>query len=450
MYHIFRNFHKALRRARRSALLACFAVGSFALAGTAHASDDFDHWFEPRTLRVDLVMAGDSARQSIYLDELSQLPQWAGRRERLDSLYLAGNGRITLRDEASGQVIYRHSFSTLFQEWQATVEATQRARSFENVFLLPFPKRPVQLEVELNNLHREVTARFACRVDPTDILIRQVDTSMPPHRYLHRGGSPKECIDVAIVAEGYTAAEADSFYRHAAAATEALFAHEPFGRMRDRFNVVAVALPSEESGVSLPASHQWRRTALGSHFDTFYSDRYLTTLRLKRLHDALGAVPYEHIIILANTEEYGGGGIFNSYTLAAARDKWFLPVVVHEFGHSFGGLADEYAYDDGYVAYYTPDVEPWERNITTLARFDLKWKHLIPAGTPVPTPADQYAEGDTKHVGVFEGAGYQSKGVYRGTVDCRMRVNTVEEFCPVCRESLEGLIRFYTDPSGER
>ena len=117
MYHIFRNFHKALRRARRSALLACFAVGSFALAGTAHASDDFDHWFEPRTLRVDLVMAGDSARQSIYLDELSQLPYWAGRRERLDSLYLAGNGRITLRDEASGRVIYRHSFSTLFQEW---------------------------------------------------------------------------------------------------------------------------------------------------------------------------------------------------------------------------------------------------------------------------------------------------------------------------------------------
>ncbi len=411
----------------------------------AAAGDGFDRWFEPRTLRVDLVLAGDSARQSIYLDELSQLPGWAGRRERLDSLYLAGNGRITLRDAATGRPLYRHSFSTLFQEWQATAEATQRARSFENVFLLPFPKRPVLLEVELNNLHRDVTARYACRVDPTDILIRRVDTLCPPHRYLHRGGSPERCIDVAIVAEGYTAAEADSFYVHARRATEALFAHEPFGRLRDRFNVVAVALPSDESGVSQPKSGHWRRTALGSHFDTFYSDRYLTTLRLRRLHDALGAVPYEHIIILANTDQYGGGGIFNSYTLAAARDKWFLPVVVHEFGHSFGGLADEYAYDDQYARYYTPDVEPWERNITTLACFDRKWKHLVPADTPLPTPAD-FAPGEaTSRVGLFEGAGYQSRGVYRGTLDCRMRVNTVDEFCPVCREALEGFIRFSTD-----
>lgn len=434
-----------------SFLRRCVGALACVLAALPLAAEDaFSRWFEPRTLRVDLTFAGDSARQAIYLDELSCQPGWAGRRVRLDSLYLAGNGRILLRDEATGHVIYRHSFSTLFQEWQATEEATQRARSFENVFLLPFPKQPVRLEVELNNLHREVTARYACRVDPADILIRRTDTVCPPHRYLVRSGSSADCIDVAIVAEGYTEAEADSFYSHARQAVDALFAHEPFGHLRPRFNVVAVALPSRESGVSLPASGQWRTTALGSHFDTFYSDRYLTTLRLKRLHDAMGALPYEHLIILANTDEYGGGGIFNSYTLAAARDKWFLPVVVHEFGHSFGGLADEYAYDDGYVAYYTPDVEPWERNITTLARFDTKWKDLLKKGEAAPTPPESVAEGDTETVGLFEGAGYQSKGVFRACRDCRMRVNTVSEFCPVCQRSLEGLIRFYTDPEPAR
>ena len=432
--------HKAL--GRLAALALCLAAALPAAAG-----DDFDRWFAPQTLRVDLTFAGDSAHQSIYLDELSARPGWAGRRARLDSLYLAGNGRICLFDDATGKPLYRTSFSTLFQEWQATKEATQRARSFENVFLLPMPKQLVRMEVELNDLHRRPTARFACRIDPADILIRQADTLCPPHRYLQRGGSPEECIDIAIVAEGYTAAEADSFYAAAQRAADALFAHEPFGRLKKRFNVVAVALPSRESGVSLPASHQWRQTALGSHFDTFYSDRYLTTLRLKRLHDALGGIPYEHLIILANTEEYGGGGIYNSYTLASARNEWFLPVVVHEFGHSFGGLADEYAYDDGYAAYYTADVEPWERNITTLARFDLKWKNMVAEGVPVPTPADRFAEGDTQHVGVFEGAGYQSKGVYRACRDCRMRVNTVRDFCPVCQAALEGLIRFYTDPA---
>lgn len=430
------------------AFAACLL--SLAAALPAAGQDEFDRWFEPRTLRADFIFAGDSARQAIYLDELSASPEWAGRRTRLDSLYLAGNGRVTLRDEATGRVIYRHAFSTLFQEWQATVEATERARSFENVFLLPFPKRPVRLEVELNDLHRRITARYACRVDPADILIRQADTLAAPHRYLLRSGRPETCIDVAIVAEGYSEAEADSFYTHARQATEALFAHEPFGRLKDRFNIVAVALPSRESGVSLPASGQWRQTALGSHFDTFYSDRYLTTLRLKRLHDALAGIPYEHIIILANTDEYGGGGIFNSYTLASTRNRWFLPVVVHEFGHSFGGLADEYAYDDGYAAYYTADVEPWERNITTLAHFEQKWQHMVDKDTPVPTPAEQYPEGDTEHVGLFEGAGYQSKGVYRACRDCRMRVNTVRDFCPVCQAALEGLIRFYTDPEESR
>lgn len=414
-------------------------------------AQNFDAYFLDKTLRIDYLFTGDARQQDIVLDELSQLPAWAGRRERLAELPLQGDGQLIVKDAATKKELYKTSFSSLFQEWLTTDEAQHTARGFENTFLVPYPRETVEIEISLFDKSGKVQTAYKHTVNPTDVLIRQRGMNrVTPHRWLVKNGNPADCIDVAILAEGYTAQEMETFYKDAQTACESLFAHEPFRSQKAKFNIVAIGSPSADSGVSIPDREEWRQTAVHSHFNTFYSPRYLTTSRVKAIHNLLAGIPYEHIIILANTEEYGGGGIFNSYTLAAARDKWFLPVVVHEFGHSFGGLADEYAYDDGYAAYYTSDVEPWERNITTLARFDLKWKHLIPAGTPVPTPADQYAEGDTKHVGVFEGAGYQSKGVYRGTVDCRMRVNTVEEFCPVCRESLEGLIRFYTDPSGER
>ena len=318
-------------------------------------------------------------------------------------------------------------------------------RSFENVYLLPFPKRLADVSVELLDNRGAVKARLRHRVDPSDILIRRTD-SLPaaPHRYIARGGAPDDCIDVAIVAEGYTETEMEAFYADARAATEAIFAHEPFKSLKGRFNVVAVATPSAESGVSRPKQGSWRRTAFGSHFDTFYSDRYLTTLRLRTLHDALAGIPYEHIIILANTDQYGGGGIYNSYVLSSTRHAQFLPVVVHEFGHSFAALADEYAYDDEYSPMYPDGIEPWEQNITTLTRFDAKWADLVPAGTPVPTPPVKSDDGRFSKVGLYEGAGYRSRGVYRPCTDCRMRTNTAPEFCPVCRRAIERLVRYYT------
>jgi hypothetical protein len=209
---------------------------------------------------------------------------------------------------------------------------------------------------------------------------------------------------------------------------DALFRHEPFGKYKDAFNIVAVALESEESGVSIPGAGEWKNTALKAHFNTFYMDRYLTTLRLKNMHDKLCGVPYEHIVILANTDTYGGGGIFNSYTLTTAHHPSFEPVVVHEFGHSFAGLADEYYYDDMYVQYYYPHTEPWEQNITTLKDFDSKWKDMLDAG----------------QAQLLEGAGYQSKGVWRPAVDCRMHTNKADCFCPVCQRAISRIIEFYT------
>lgn len=383
---------------------------------------------QERTLRVNYTFSGNSKEARIYLDDLNVIDGWAGRRVNLKDLYIAGNGQITMTDAATGDTLFRNAFSTLFQEWQNTEEATQVDRSFENVYLLPMPTAKAVIEVKLTDNYNKVVATLKHTVDPEDILIRHIGQNPPKWKYLHQGGSPEKCIDVVIVPEGYTADEMDLFYKDAGIAVNSLFSHEPFKTMQDRFNILAVELESRDGQVSVPKKGLWTQTALNSSFSTFYSDRYLTTLRLRQLHDKLAGIPYEHIIILANTDVYGGGGIFNSYTLTTAHHKDFAPVVVHEFGHSFGGLADEYFYDDQYEQYYNSETEPWEPNITTKVDFDSKWKDMMPG------KADLY-----------EGGGYMSKGVWRGSFDCRMKTNKYPEFCPVCQRSLERIIRFYTE-----
>ena len=405
-----------------------------------------------RTLRVDYIFSGDDKIQEISLDEMSCFEGWAGRRVNMDSVPVRGNGQISLTDKATGKVLYRQSFSTLFQEWQTTEEATRVRRAFENVFLLPMPSAPAEVTVLLYDFKGNVSATLTHTADPSDILIRRVEPVVPEHRYILESGSPQDKIDVAVVAEGYTSSEMELFYEDARKAVETILAHQPFGKYADRFNFVAVALPSEDSGVSVPGEGLWKKTALGSHFDTFYMERYLTTLRLRQMHDALCGVPYEHIVILANTDTYGGGGIFNSYTLTTAHHKSFEPVVVHEFGHSFAGLADEYYYDDQFVEYYYPECEPWEQNITTLFDFDSKWNDMLPQFVSVPTAPSQIdvwqeiknGKSPESMIGVYEGAGYQSKGVYRPYPDCRMKTNQAPAFCPVCQRAIARIIEFYT------
>lgn len=407
-----------------------FCMLLFFLATAGSHAQNFADYFQDKTLRVDYIFTGDAGKQAIYLDELSQLPSWAGRRHHLSRLPLEGNGQIIVTDLAGGQCIYKTSFSSLFQEWLSTDEAKTVAKGFENTFLIPFPKKAVQVEVVLYSPRKEVMARLKHVVKPEDILIHKRGAShVTPHRYMLRSGDEKDCIDVAILAEGYTEEEMDVFYRDAQRACESLFSYEPFCSMKNKFNIVAVASPSADSGVSVPRENLWKQTAVHSHFDTFYSDRYLTTSRVKSIHNALAGIPYEHIIILANTGVYGGGGIYNSYTLTTAHHPMFKPVVVHEFGHSFGGLADEYFYEDDVMTdTYPLDVEPWEPNITTRVNFSAKWEDML---------------GREATVGVFEGGGYSAKGVYRPSFDCRMRTNEYPEFCPVCRRAIRRMIEFY-------
>lgn len=415
------------------------------LCGHAFAQN-FDDYFVDKTLRLDYIFTGNADKQDICLDELSSLPQWAGRHTHLSELPLAGNGEITMKDKATGKVIYRTFFSSLFQEWLGEKEAKVLTRGFENTFLVPYPKQPAEITVTLKDAYQKPSATLTHEVNPKDILIHQRGMSnLTPHRYLWKGGSSEKCIDVAIMAEGYSAKDEALFYKDAEIACESLFDHEPFKKLKDRFNIVAVFSESKDSGVSIPRNNEWKTTAVSSHFDTFYSDRYLTTRSVKAIHNWLAGIPYEHIIILANTDTYGGGGIYNSYTLTTAHHSMFRPVVVHEFGHSFGGLADEYAYDEAPSPLYPYSVEPWEPNITTLVHFEDKWKDMVKPGTPIPTKPQTDEKLLYTKVGVYEGGGYTKKGIYRPTTECRMKINEAPVFCPVCQRSLERLIRFYTE-----
>lgn len=411
-----------MRKLLFTSLLSVFALYSY--------GQRFEDYFEDRTLRLDYIFAGDSSQQQIYVDELISLPRWYGKRQRLAEVPLRGNGQIIVRSQADGSVIYRHSFSCLFQEWLSTAESKHTKKSFENVFLVPFPKAPVDITVELRDYHDAIQATMTHRVDPKDILIRRAgERQTTPYITLQQAADTTRCIHVAYVAEGYQQHEMGTFLEDCKIAMESLFTHEPFRQMQDRFNMIALMSPSEESGTSWPAKGIWKNTTLSSNFDTFYSDRYLTTLHLKKPHDVLAGTPYEHIIILVNTDHYGGGGIYNSYNLTYAHGPHFRPVVVHEFGHSFGGLGDEYPYGDDDPMYFA-DTEPWEPNLTTKCDFNGKWENLV----------------KEEKAGLIEGGGYLSKGVWRGFENCRMRTNEEPEFCLVCRQALERLINFYTKP----
>lgn len=400
---------------------------AFAMNG---AAQDFNTYFADKTLRIDYNFSGNAKEQHIAVDELKLSPRWYGKRKRLAELPMEGNGQITVKDHKSGTTIYRNSFSTLFQEWLSYPEAETTSKAFENVFLVPMPKDTVDITIDLRNNRREVVASLTHQVVPSDILIRHIgERNVTPYETLLQAKDTTKCIHIAFLAEGYQQHEMPTFINDAKIAIEALFAHEPFKSMKERFNIVAVKAPSIDSGTSEPGNGIWKQTALSSHFDTFYSDRYLTTLNLKDLHDLLAGTPYEHIIVLVNTEKYGGGGILNSYNLSMTHHPKYRPVVVHEFGHSFAGLADEYAYETEDIPMYPHDIEPWEKNITTKVDFHGKWEDMI---------------GKDSKAGLYEGAGYSLNGVYRAYPDCRMRTNENPEFCDVCKRILQNVIDFYT------
>lgn len=441
--------------------------------GMMAMAQSFDEYFEDNTLRLDYIFAGNAKVQSIYLEDLKKQDRWAGRKNRLAEKFLNGNGQVTVRDHATQKVIYVTTFSSLFQEWIQDKEAKSVNRAFETSYNVPFPKASIDVTVTLTDYHHKVVASMTHTVDPKDILIRHIGKNGIPFRYIWKGNPDVQgaankgeaditgCVDLAILAEGYTEAQMDKFYADCERSVEALFEREPFKSLKNKFNVVAVAAPSLESGPSVPHSNVWNVTAASTNYDTFYSQRYLTTKNMHKVYDLLSGVPFEHIMVLVNSDIYGGGGIYNQVTIATSDHPTFKQVFVHEFGHSYGGLGDEYAYDDMDEIWYPSDVEPWEPNLTTLKDFSKKWADLMPKNQPIPTPLDptvpdkkdvdlnnakQMAKLNacTQVVGVFEGAGYQSKGCYRPAQECRMKINEVQDFCPVCARAIRRITDFYT------
>ncbi len=408
-------------------------------------SQQYSNYFTENSCRVDFHFCGNATQTAVYLDKIKQEPLWGGRRAHLSSDLNLGDFRFRVLDSISNQQIYIDGFSALFHEWQSTPEARITSKSFEQTILFPFPQKAVVLIIEkrLDLDHWQELFRY--NLSPSDILIQKNAPKPVPVKLISKTLSPEKAIDIAVVAEGYTEKEQKKFYADVRKLAENLLTHEPFTKYKDRINIYAIAAVSAESGISMEKDSAWKNTAVGSHFYTFYEPRYLTTKNSFQLRDFAALVPYDAIYVLANTSTYGGGGIYNFYALTAAHNKLATQVTVHEFGHSFAGLADEYFYDkDVLDETYDLKKEPWEPNISSLVQFDRKWKAELPAGTLIPTPVNDSTK--TK-MGVFEGAGYLTKGMYRPYYDCRMRTNKAPEFCPVCQKAVEKMILFLTTPN---
>ncbi|MBO7264570.1 MAG: peptidase M64 [Alistipes sp.] len=421
----------------RRFLLAIIAL----TLSTAIYAQKFEDNFKDGTLRIDYTFMGNATEQYVALRDMSYTDNWYGRRINLDNVPLQGNGDLTLRDKQSGKVIYMTSFSSLFQEWITTPEALDVSKSFEFTLLVPMPLNPATATLVLrDNTGKESVHTYT--ITPNDVLIRNRSKQEAlPYKYIHKGGDSKECIDVVILAEGYKADEMDTFMEDAILTKKEILSYEPFRSHSEKFNFIAVTTPSLDTNVSVPQADDWRDTAVSSNFMTFYMARYLTSGNVYDMYDLVTNIPCEHFIILANTGTYGGGGIYNSYTLTTAHHKDFRPVVVHEFGHSFAGLGDEYFYDnaDDNDNMHSLKHEPWEPNITTLVDFESKWADMLPEGIEVPTTVTPERTANYT-VGLYEGGGYLSKGIYRPTDVCRMRNNTAERFCPVCERAIERVI----------
>lgn len=408
-------------------------------------SQNYNDFFTEKACRIDFQFCGNNTETKAYLEKIKQEPYWGGRRLHLSDDINLGQYRVMVYDSLSNQLIYTSGFSTLYFEWQATPEAKKVNKSFEQSVQFPYPKNAVKVAIEKRTDFDKWSSLLQFGFSPDDKLIVRNSNIQAQVKEILKTNDSFKAIDIAVIAEGYTAKQKDKFFKDAEKLAESMFTHEPFSSYKNRINVYAIAAVSDESGISMPHKDNWKNTAVGSHYYTFYEPRYLTSPNVYKIRDYAALVPYDAIYILANTPEYGGGGIYNFYALASADSKRAqTEVIVHEFGHSFAGLADEYFRENADVldGMYNLKEEPWEPNITNLVNFDAKWKKVLPTDIQIPTPVTEENKSKT---GVFEGGGYLTKGMYRPCYDCRMRTNEAKSFCPVCEKAVEKVILFLSE-----
>jgi hypothetical protein len=412
------------------------------LSASANGQISFDDYFTDKVLRFDFMFSGNSLKTAVYPMGMKEEPFWAGSDINLIDPFNYGNFRYEVFDDTSGILIYARGFSSLYQEWQTTAEAKTISRSFYEVSTMPFPKNKIKFVISVRKRDGSFVELYETKIDPADYYIRKEKPVKVTASELHAGGDPNTSVDIAFIAEGYKADEMDKFHEDVKKMSDALFSEEPFIGYENSINIWAVDAVSQDSGTDVPGEGFYVNTALNSSFYTFGLDRYMTTQDIKAVNDYAAAVPHDAIIVLVNSSRYGGGGVYNYYSGTTAGNALSQKVFIHEFGHGFAGLADEYFSSTvAYEEFYPLNVEPWEPNITTMVDFGSKWKNELAEGVPVPTPPeDKYQN----VLGVFEGGGYSAKGIFRPEMECRMKSNGPKGYCGTCREAIKKMIEYYT------
>jgi len=403
----------------------------------------FDDYFLPKTLRVDYTHAGNSDTSYIFYQKMKQEPFWGGSQTNLIDIFNYGKYRLMVYDTKSSKLIYSRGYASLFEEWQTTEEAKNIDKSFYEVITMPYPKDSVTVKIQERDKSNNFTDVFEITINPANYFIEENQNYDFANYQVINNGDSKNKVDIVFIPDGYTLDEMEKFKTDAKKFAGYLFEYSPFKEHKKDFNIWAIESPSKDSGTDIPGEDIWKNTIVNSTFYTFDSERYLTTSDMETVHDIASLVPYDQIFILVNTPKYGGGGIYNFYNLCESDHKMSKEVFVHEFGHGFAALADEYwTSDTSYDEFYDLSVEPYQANITTLVDFPSKWKDMLDKSVMVPTPST--AENKNK-LGVYEGGGYLAKGIYRPRQYCMMKELETEDFCPVCQKAIEDMIKFYTE-----
>lgn len=408
-----------------------------------HSQIKYDDWFTDNQMRVDYYHSGTDKTEYVMLKEILKEEYWGGTKTNLIDPYNFGSYRVNIYDSETNTLIFTYGFCSLFEEWQFTEEAKDLQKGFPESMVFPYPKKPIRLELKSRVFEdNSFKTIFELDIDPADINIKQEKLVEAEYKKIHYSNTSDKALDLVFVADGYTADEIEGFYKDVEKAKDYLFEIPPFKDLTDKINIWAVAAVSMESGTDHPHERIWKNTALNSNFNTFGSERYLTSSDYHSIRNYADLVPCDQICVFVNTDTYGGGGIYNFWNITGAKNEYYLEVFAHELGHSLGALGDEYYTDEVATEdIYNKKTEPYQQNLTTLVDFDSKWKDMLDKDTPVPTPVtSEY----TSTLGVYEGGGYQAEGIYRPYINCKMKALGYD-FCPVCQRTLTRIIEYHSE-----
>ncbi|MBR4146327.1 MAG: peptidase M64 [Bacteroidales bacterium] len=416
-------------------LLALLPLGAFA---------QFDEWFTEASLRIDYTLTGNDKNTAFALKEMIREPYWSGSKVNLIDNLEFGNYIVKVYEPGTDHLLFSKGYQNLYGEWQTTEEASKVTKTFDESVIVPFPKKQVEVVLYRKDWEGRLLEGLRLTVKPDDYFIRTADNlGLPVYEAWIGNKDITKAVDIVILPEGYTQEEMGKFIKDCDFFVKSLFGYAPYDRYKNSFNVRGLMAPSQESGCTEPGAHVYKNTVMRFSFWTFDSERYCMSTDNRDIRDLAGQVPYDQIYVLVNTTKYGGGGIYNFYCSSASSNSFSGDVIIHEFGHGFAGLADEYYEDEtGYGDFYNNDIEPWEPNITTLIDFEAKWKDMMDKKTPMPTPREKKYE---HTIGVFEGGGYESEGIYSPYMDCLMKTFKGHEFCPVCQRAIERMILYYSE-----